>query len=68
MGIIRLMEKGGEDYKEYKKALKKAKEAIDEICELTDEMEDTFSSRGYGMRGGMSRRDDDYEMYDRRRR
>lgn len=68
MGIIRLMEKGGDDYRDYKKALKKAKEAIEEICELTEEMEDTFSSRGYGMRGGMSRRDDDYDMYDKRRR
>lgn len=67
MGIIRLMEKGGDDYKEYKRALKKAKDAIEEICELTEEMEDTFSSRGYGMRG-MSRRDDDYDMYDKRRR
>ena len=57
MGLIHIMERGGEDYHEYKKALKKAKEAIDTICDLTEDMEDKFSERG-----GMRRRS--YEEYD----
>ena len=68
MGLIRLMERGGSDYHEYKKAIKMAKKAIDTICDLTEEMESEYgySERGYSrrddehedieMRGGMSRR------------
>jgi hypothetical protein len=66
MGIIHIMERGGSELYEYKRAVKMAKEAIDTICDLTDEMEDKFSSRG-----GASYRDerhyDDYEERSRSR-
>lgn len=56
MGIIHIMErKGSSDYKEYKKALKMAKEAIDIICELTGEMDEEY---GYEERKGYSRREE----------
>lgn len=54
MGIIHIMERGGSDYREYKKALKMAKKSIETLCELTDEMEDEY---GYGER--YSKRDED---------
>jgi len=40
------MERGGDELYEYKKALKKAKEAIEMLCDLSDDMEDKYSSRG----------------------
>ena len=49
MGLIRIMERGGEDYRDYKKALKTAKKAIETICDLTEEMESEY---GYGERYG----------------
>lgn len=60
MGIVRIFERGGDDYRDYKKALKMAKKSIEMLCELTEEMEDEY---GYGERGGYSRRDEheDYE-------
>jgi len=75
MGLVTIMKRGGDDYREYKKAVKMAKEAIETICELTEEMEDEFgySERGYGersashMRGGYSRRDDWDGSYEERR-
>ena len=59
------MERGGDEFYEYKKALKKAKEAIETICDLSEEMEDKYSERG-GMRGSY-RDDEEYEMKERRR-
>lgn len=59
MGLIHIKERGGDESYRFKKALKMAKYAIDEICELSDEMEDEFGSEGeerYGMRSGYSRR------------
>lgn len=53
MGYLRIMERGGDDYREYKAALKTAKKSIETLCELTEEMEDE-----YGERRGYSRRDD----------
>ena len=60
MGIVHIFERGGEDYRDYKKALKMAKKGVEMLCELTEEMEDEY---GYGERGGYSRRDEreDYE-------
>lgn len=55
MGMIHVMERGGEDYRDYKKALKMAKKSIEILCELTEDMEDEY---GYGERGGYSRRDE----------
>lgn len=45
MKLVRLMERGGSDYHDYKKALKMAKEAVDILCDITESMEDEFSSR-----------------------
>lgn len=69
MGLVTIMKRGGEDYREYKKAVKMAKEAIETICELTEEMEEQYGERhGSYMRGGYSRRDEWDEMDERRGR
>lgn len=73
MGLIHIMERGGDDYREYKKAVKMAKQAIDTICDLTEDMEEQYGERGYGERGsarmrGHYRRDDWDEMDERRGR
>ena len=57
MGLIHIMERGGDDYRDYKKAVKMAKEAIDAICELTDEMEEEYGGKRYGERAGYRMRD-----------
>ena len=44
MGLIHIKERGGDQEYRFKKALKMAKAAIEEICELSDEMEDEFGS------------------------
>lgn len=73
MGLVTIMKRGGDDYREYKKAVKMAKEAIETICELTDEMEEEYGERGYGerrgsyMRGGSSYRHGDWDEMDERR-
>ena len=63
MGLIRLMEKGGSDYHEYKKALKMAKKGIEMLCDLTEDMEDEY---GYGERDDREY-DDSHERRYRRR-
>ena len=63
MGIIHIMERGGEELYEYRKALKMAKKGIEMLCDLSDEMEDKYSERG-----GMSHRKDWDEMEERRGR
>ena len=65
MKLVRIMEKGGEDYREYKRALKMAKKAIETICEISEDMEDEYSERG-----GMSSREewDEDDIRERRRR
>lgn len=75
MGLLHIMTRGGDEEYRFKSALKKAKTAIDEICELSEEMEEEFSERGgygerggYRMRGGYSRRDDWDSMDERRSR
>ena len=45
MRLVKIMERGGSDLREYKRALKKAKDAIDLICELSEDMEDKYSER-----------------------
>lgn len=64
MGLIHIMERGGEDYHAYKKAVKMAKEAIDTICDLTEEMEEDY---GYGERRGYRMRDHEWDGMDERR-
>jgi hypothetical protein len=60
------MERGGEDYREYKKAVKKAKEAIETICELTEDMEEQYGERSSSrMRSGYPRKDDWDDMEER---
>lgn len=64
MGLIHIMERGGDDEYRFKKALKSAKYAIDEICELSDKMEDEYGERMYGRmgrRGGYSRREEEMD-------
>ena len=73
MGLITIMKRGGEDYREYKEAVKMAKEAIDTICELTSEMEEQYGERGgsgerSSYRGGSSyRRRAEWDEMDERR-
>lgn len=71
MGLVTIMKRGGDDYREYKEAVKMAKMAIETICELTEEMEEEY---GYGerrggsyMRGGSSYRHGDWDAIDERR-
>ena len=70
MGLLHIMERGGEDLRDYKKAVKMAKEAIDTICELTEEMEDQYGERrgSSHMRGGYYRNNDWDGMDERRGR
>lgn len=63
MGLVHIMERGGDDYRKYKMAVKEAKRAIKVISELTEDMEEEFGQRGgygqregYGQRGGYGRR------------
>ncbi len=69
MGLAIFKSRGSEEYREYKKAIKMAKEAIETICELTEDMEEEYGERGgYRMRGGYYRRDDWDGMEERRSR
>ena len=65
MGIIHIMERGGSDYHEYKKALKLAKKSIETLCELTEDMEDEY---GYGERYSKKEDRDEFEERSRMRR
>lgn len=69
MGLVTIMKRGGDDYREYKKAVRMAKEAIETICELTEDMEEEY---GYSERHGSSyrgyRRGETEEMDERRGR
>lgn len=64
MRIVHMMERGGEDLYEFKKALKSAKKNIETLCELSEDMEEKYGERG-GMRGSYSGRDDWDEMEER---
>lgn len=59
------MERGGDDEYRFKKALKTAKHAIEEICELSEKMEEQYGER-MGQRGSYSRREDWDDMDERR--
>ena len=63
MGLLRIMERGGSDYREYKRNLKMAKKAIETLCDLTEDMEEE-----YGERSGYSRREEEDERTMRRYR
>ena len=65
MRVIKMMERGGDEYREYKKALKKAKEAIDILCDLTEDMEDEYGRDGkYSSRKSKRRHESDDEWDD----
>ena len=71
MRIVHMFKERGDELREYKKALKMAKEGIDTICELSDDMEDEYSERGdYGDRYHSRhyyRRDHDWDDMEERR-
>lgn len=73
MRIVHMFKERGDELREYKKALKMAKEGIETICELSDDMEDEYSERGgYGERYGNRsrdyyRRDHDWDDMEERR-
>ena len=62
---------GSEDSRRFKKAAMMAKEGLEMMCELAEEMEDRYSERGsYGQRGGYGEHGDYGErddFYERRR-
>lgn len=65
MGLTILKSRSSDDYREYKKAVKMAKQAIETICELTEDMEEEFGERDYGERGYGERSQS--RVYDMRR-
>lgn len=59
------------DMREFEDAMDMAKEGMERICELAEEMADLYGERrggSYGSRGGYGRRDDWDDMYGERRR
>lgn len=53
MGLIHIKSRSSEDYNDFMDAIEMAKEAIDTICELTEEMEEQYGERGGGEYPGM---------------
>ncbi len=45
MKYVTMFERGGEDLKDFKTALMRAKESIEMLCEISDEMEMQYSRR-----------------------
>ena len=43
MSVVHVIKRGGDDLRDYKKALKMAKKGIEWLCGLTEEMEDKYS-------------------------
>lgn len=81
--MIRFGEKShSSDSREFEEAMDMAKEGLERVCELAEEMREQYGERrsygsygsrgGYGRRGDYSRRDDemweDDDMYAMRRR
>lgn len=64
MGYVKILKRGGDDYYDYKDALKEGKKhlkaamkAFETICELTEEMEEEYSERDeYDEQDGMQER------------
>lgn len=71
MGLAIFNSRNSDEFRKYKKAVKMAKEAIETICDLTEDMENEFSERGnmahhdapYG--GGAEYRSGGYVMSER---
>lgn len=68
-------ERSGSEVSEFKRAAKVAKEALETMCELADEMEDRYAERrgdygrrdDYSERGGYGRRDREDDGWSERR-
>ena len=77
MRLVHIFKERGDELHEFKKALKMAKEGIETICELSEDMEDEYSERGdygerYSSRGDYRsrnyyRRDHDWDDMEERR-
>ena len=50
MGLIHIMERGGDDVRKFEESLKMAKAGIKEACEIFEEMKSQFGERSYGER------------------
>ena len=60
MGLLKIKERGGSPDRRFKQALRKAEDALEEIHQLSDDMEEEFSSRdggGYSSRNDYDERD-----------
>lgn len=70
MGWTMMRERGGsESSRELKRAVMMAKEGIERICDLAEEMEEQYGERGsYGLRGYGERYGERYDDYGERRR
>lgn len=75
MGLIRIMERGGDDARQFDEHMMDAKYHLMEACKIWEDMKAQFSERGgdYGERGdyrmrGSYRRDGYDEMSERRGR
>lgn len=66
--MIRFGEKShSSDSREFEEAMDMAKEGLERVCELAEEMREQYGQR-YGMRGSYGRRDwDDDDMMNERR-
>lgn len=70
MGLIHIMERGGKKAERFEDAMYEIKEAVDEMCDIYDEMKEQFSSRDGGRasyRGGYNRRDNEEMEWSERR-
>jgi len=52
MGMITILERGGDDVRRFDESMKRAKSGLMEACEIWEDMKDQFSER----RGGYSER------------
>ena len=73
MGMIHILERGGDDSHRFDEAMKRAKSGLMEACEIWEDMKDSLSERGgsygerYSERGGYYGREWD-DMNERRYR
>ena len=60
MGMITILERGGDDARRFDESMKKAKSGLMEACEIWEDMKDQFSERrgSYGSRYSMRGYDD----------
>lgn len=71
MGLIHIMERGGDDVRRFEESLKMAKEGIKEACEIFEDMKAQFGEHGsYGERYSSRSyyRDNEHDWDERGRR